>query len=933
MRNATVVLPAVASALIVAIVVILLWMAGSASGERARFSSLEIAPKDADIFVALNTDPTSPQWLAVNDSLDAINAKDPIRRAIDQALAEVNLDFEDDILPVAGDEAFFSVPDIAQLEDGGGYVMGFRVRDKDKARNVFDSLRQRAEDDGDEFEVEGYEGVTIYYTAMPEPGGGVPDCEFDDDGGIFICDGVEMPPDPNVACMLDPLEAFLTTGDWPEPAVGCEPFWACPDYGVGPEGDDVIDDLDDDGVIDSCGEAMRVAEDWELRINLGEPDEDCIEEQESNSESVVPCYGPQLLEEPEFSGAVALFEDVLAVGASNDVVKEVIDVVQGREPSAKENERLQEFRAIQKDEFLVWGYADLGGMWDALEEGLAAALESESTFATYESDDGASPLEPSPAPPPDIDFRVPYFDADYRIEDGKLQVTERITVDFGDTPKHGIYRDFETRIGYDFGRDESITYSTVSVTRDGAPEPFQETLAEDYHEVKFGDPNITITGEHTYEFQYTIAGGIRQRIWGSPDASYEFRWIATGDQWPVPIEESSVTFTSPGGTIESTDCFVGRGEFGIDDYMPCQDSHDGLTATFVPDAPIQPGAGLHFVVSVTGESGRPTPVFVPAEDTPPDIDSVEPDEPALPFDFSEEIIDEMRGTYDRVGFSISAAGDGYALDLTVLQAPGFEPKYAVEPTGPFDSHFAGSVPADTMFFFAGYDIYGQAKALEESLDQISPSDGSSGDDFLKGFTDATGLDLENDILSLLTGEYAVAGNVSGFEDDPPDFSIMALLDVNDAMKAQESLEAIGDYLEDEGLVHVDDSEAVQRWQSLDDTGVESVGITIDGGTLISGYPDTAVEEYRSGFDRSLADTDDWKRTFQLLPRDTTSIGFVSLARIFEELRGTQKEDSFNESTDGEVTLGDLSAIRSFAFGTTSRDNGFGMHFVIFMEDR
>src|SRR3990172_819622 len=152
MTKAIVALPIVASALVVGIVVTLLWMAGSASGERARFSSLEIAPKDADIFVALNTDPTSPQWLAVNDSLDAINAKDPIRRAIDEALAEVNLDLEEDILPVAGDEAFFSVPDASELAGDGGYVAGFRLRDASKAQSVFDGLRQRTENEGEKLE-------------------------------------------------------------------------------------------------------------------------------------------------------------------------------------------------------------------------------------------------------------------------------------------------------------------------------------------------------------------------------------------------------------------------------------------------------------------------------------------------------------------------------------------------------------------------------------------------------------------------------------------------------------------------------------------------------------------------------------------------------------------------------------------------------------
>ena len=238
-----------------------------------------------------------------------------------------------------------------------------------------------------------------------------------------------------------------------------------------------------------------------------------------------------------------------------------------------------------------------------------------------------------------------------------------------------------------------------------------------------------------------------------------------------------------------------------------------------------------------------------------------------------------------------------------------------------------------MFFAAGYDIYGQFKALGDYLDQIGPTDGTDGQDLLEGFTEATGLEIEDDVLSLLTGEYAVAGNVSGFEDDPPDFSVLAMLDVNDSLKAQESLDAIGDFFEEEGIATIDDSAAVQRWSPSTRPASRLSASTIDGDALIAGYPDTAVEDYRSGFDRSLADTGDWKRTLELLPRDTTSIGFISLARIFEELRGTEAEDSFNDSTDGELTLDDLAAIRSVGFATTARDNGFGMHVVLLMEDR
>ena len=54
-----------------------------------------------------------------------------------------------------------------------------------------------------------------------------------------------------------------------------------------------------------------------------------------------------------------------------------------------------------------------------------------------------------------------------------------------------------------------------------------------------------ITGQHTYELEYTMQGGITRARWGGPDAYHELRWVATGDRWPVPIENASVTVHTP----------------------------------------------------------------------------------------------------------------------------------------------------------------------------------------------------------------------------------------------------------------------------------------------------------------------------------------------------------------------------------------------------
>ena len=108
-------LAAVASVAVISTAVLALWLVGSATGDRERFSSLEIAPQDAVFYMAINTDPTSSQWLAVDDVLGTLNAKDPIRKAIDEELAKFDLEFERDIMPLAGDEGYLAVTDVEAL--------------------------------------------------------------------------------------------------------------------------------------------------------------------------------------------------------------------------------------------------------------------------------------------------------------------------------------------------------------------------------------------------------------------------------------------------------------------------------------------------------------------------------------------------------------------------------------------------------------------------------------------------------------------------------------------------------------------------------------------------------------------------------------------------------------------------------------------------
>jgi Protein of unknown function (DUF3352) len=212
-------------------------------------------------------------------------------------------------------------------------------------------------------------------------------------------------------------------------------------------------------------------------------------------------------------------------------------------------------------------------------------------------------------------------------------------------------------------------------------------------------------------------------------------------------------------------------------------------------------------------------------------------------------------------------------------------------------------------------------------------DGATLDDFIKTFADETGLNLEDDILALLTGEYAIAGDVSDLDQDSPQFSFLAMLDVADADRAQQSLESLGDYLEGEDVVGIDKNERIQRWTIQGSDAAEVVGITVSGDSLIAGYPDSVAEDAASGLDESLGETNDWKRTMDLLPSDTTSVGFVSVSRILEEVRKMDTaERSFEESTNGELTLGDLTPVRSVGYATTAIEGGYGARFVVLITD-
>lgn len=77
-------------------------VASASAGQFDPVATAKLAPADTHFFIAFNTDFTSEPWTAVPRLLNTLNIEQDVRNDLDEAVAEDDLDFDDDVLPVLG---------------------------------------------------------------------------------------------------------------------------------------------------------------------------------------------------------------------------------------------------------------------------------------------------------------------------------------------------------------------------------------------------------------------------------------------------------------------------------------------------------------------------------------------------------------------------------------------------------------------------------------------------------------------------------------------------------------------------------------------------------------------------------------------------------------------------------------------------------------
>ena len=145
----------------------------------------------------------------------------------------------------------------------------------------------------------------------------------------------------------------------------------------------------------------------------------------------------------------------------------------------------------------------------------------------------------------------------------RSSVRETIVYDFGSNARHGIQRDLVRSERYDDDNDRRYDIDVLSVSAsEGTPDDVQLSDEGPFRRIRIGDPDRTITGQHTYTIDYTVGGAML------PFTDHdELYWDVIGHEWGVPIERASVQVQAPADITEVA-CFVGPDRSSL----PCSEA-------------------------------------------------------------------------------------------------------------------------------------------------------------------------------------------------------------------------------------------------------------------------------------------------------------------------------------------------------------------------
>ncbi|HMY09022.1 MAG TPA: DUF2207 domain-containing protein, partial [Marmoricola sp.] len=183
---------------------------------------------------------------------------------------------------------------------------------------------------------------------------------------------------------------------------------------------------------------------------------------------------------------------------------------------------------------------------------------------------------------------VTNYTAHFEVDDkGALNATETLLVNFP-VPKHGIFRFFDRQDPSD--PKARLNPQDFSVTVDGKPTEAleQKEGGGRYLNYRIGDPDVTLTGDHTYVLKYKIKGVLSKGTTGQP-TQFFYNLIPGG--WRMLIMSANLTATLP-TKPEVSMCAVGAGEKAGCEATVQGNTLSVTTGQLQPNTPVTVKAGL-----------------------------------------------------------------------------------------------------------------------------------------------------------------------------------------------------------------------------------------------------------------------------------------------------------------------------------------------------
>jgi uncharacterized membrane protein len=152
--------------------------------------------------------------------------------------------------------------------------------------------------------------------------------------------------------------------------------------------------------------------------------------------------------------------------------------------------------------------------------------------------------------------KIDSFDVAIRINlDGTVNVAEKLTYDFGNDQRHGIYRDIPLIKINKENKKFKLTFDNVTVI-DNNKKPYNFVTSEDGENlsIKIGDAETYVSGVVIYNITYTVSGALTYF-----DTFDELYWNVSGNGWAIPLSNVSAIVVLPKEISDGieTVCYTG----------------------------------------------------------------------------------------------------------------------------------------------------------------------------------------------------------------------------------------------------------------------------------------------------------------------------------------------------------------------------------------